>query len=260
VSLGHASGAYSSLPNTKKGLDPRVKLLLTLAAIVGISLLPEGRWVVYAAALLALVGVTVWAGLDPFHTLRRSYVALPFALAALSLPFTVPGDPLFHLPWVNWPISVQGLVRGASLVARSWLAVQAAILLTSTTQAESIFWSLRALRVPGILVEVVGFAYRYLSLLVDEARRMIRARAARSGSRPGLRPALAWQGRVAGSMAGSLFVRSLERSERVYDAMLSRGYDGQIHLAHAPHMRRRDWALLAIALATMAAVILGVGR
>jgi cobalt/nickel transport system permease protein len=242
------------------GFDPRAKLVLTLISIVGISLLPDGRWLVFAGAFIGLMAVAVLAGLGPLHTLRRSYVALPFVLAALSLPFTVPGDPLARLPVLGWALTAQGVTRAASLIARSWLAVQAAILLTSTTPPESIFWSLRALRAPAILVAVVGFAYRYLSLLLDEARRMLRARGARSARRPGRRPSLVWQGQVAGAMAGSLFVRSLERSERVYVAMLARGYNGRAHLAQAPHMRLRDWTLLALGLISLAAALLAMGR
>jgi len=241
------------------GFDPRAKLLLTLAAIVGISLLPDGGWLVFAGALIGLMAVAMLAGLGPLHALRRSYVALPFALAALSLPFTVPGDPLTRLPVLGWPLTAQGVTRAASLITRSWLAVQAAILLTSTTPPESIFWSLRALRAPAILVAVVGFAYRYLSLLLGEARRMLRARSARSARRPGHRPSWVWQGQVAGAMAGSLFVRSLERSERVYLAMLARGYDGRIHLGQAPHMRRRDWTLLVLGLLALSVGLLVIG-
>lgn len=243
---------------SEDGFDPRAKLVLTLAAIIGISLLPTGQWVAFGATLLGLIVVASIAGLGPLHTIRRSYVAIPFALAALTLPFTVAGDPLGRLPLVGWQVTAQGLIRAASLVARSWLAVQAAILLTSTTPAETIFWSLRALRVPAILVAVVGFAYRYLSLLVDEGRRMLRARWARSARRNSRRPGITWQGQVAGSMAGSLFVRSLERSERVFLAMLARGYDGRFHLAHAPQMHWRDWALLALAALGVTLLALGV--
>jgi cobalt/nickel transport system ATP-binding protein len=72
--------------------------------------------------------------------------------------------------------------------------------------------------------------WRYMGITVDEAGRMLRARTARSsilasaGSKTGGK--LAWRAKVTGGMAGSLLVRSIERSERVYAAMLSRGYDG----------------------------------
>jgi cobalt/nickel transport system permease protein len=150
-------------------------------------------------------------------------------------------------------------VRCVSLILRSWLAVQVAILLTGTTPTDWIFWSLRALRAPGILVAVVRFAYRYLALMADEARRMLRARAARSARLAG-RPSLAWQGTVTGAMAGSLFVRSLERSERVYAAMLARGYDGRIRMAASPQMQRRDWLMLALAAVGLTVLVMVIGR
>ena len=81
------------------------------------------------------------------------------------------------------------------------------------------------------------------------ARRLLRARESRSARLPG-RPgggSIPWRARVAGNMAGQLFLRSYERSDRVYNAMLARGYDGQF-LTLNPHvMRSGDWAIGLIA-------------
>ncbi len=235
-------------------IDPRARLVFILMLITTISLLPDGDWWLVALIWMTLTGLSAFAGLGPFHILRRSYIALPFALAALTLPFTTPGDAVASLPVVGWTLSLQGVIKGLSLLLRAWLAVQAALLLISTTPVESILWSMGALRVPGILVAVVGFANRYLALLLDEARRMIRARTARSAPVAGRHPAMLWQSRAAGAMAGSLFLRSLERSERVYAAMLARGYDGRIRIEQSPRMQTTDWLILlagACALAGM---------
>jgi cobalt/nickel transport system permease protein len=103
--------------------------------------------------------------------------------------------------------------------------------------------------------------YRYLFVLIDEAARLLRAREARSarlapGSGGG---SLAWRARIAGHMAGQLFLRSYERSDRVYSAMLARGYAGQF-LTLNPHvMRPRDWTALLLAVVTLLLVQL-VGR
>jgi cobalt/nickel transport system permease protein len=89
--------------------------------------------------------------------------------------------------------------------------------------------------------------YRYLFVLVDEVTRLLRARAARSAQLPGRKGGrtLAWRAGVAGGMAGQLFIRSLERSDRVYQAMLARGYQGTL-LTMNPHvMRPLDWAVLS---------------
>jgi cobalt/nickel transport system permease protein len=83
-------------------------------------------------------------------------------------------------------------------------------------------------------------------VLVDEVARLLRARSARSAQLPGRKGGgtLAWRAGVAGQMAGQLFIRSLERSDRVYQAMLARGYRGAL-LTMNPHvMRPLDWAVL----------------
>lgn len=228
------------------GLDPRVKVVLALCVILAVGLLPEGAWAGFGFVFLLLLSAAVLSKLGPFFTVRRSYIALPFMLAALAVPFTVPGPTLLELPLLGWKVSAPGLIRFFSVLLRSWLAVQFAILLTTTTRFPDLLWALGALGVPGPLVSTIGFMYRYLFVLADEANRMLRARSARSvGPREGVGPSVLWQGRVAGAMAGSLFLRALERSERIYGAMLARGYDGKMRSLQAFHMRGRDWGVLA---------------
>jgi cobalt/nickel transport system permease protein len=120
-----------------------------------------------------------------------------------------------------------------------------AILLTATTPFPDVLHALGHLRVPSVLVAIVAFMYRYLFVLTDEAQRLMRARAARSARPPGGGGGgtLRWRAQVTGSMAGQFFVRSYDRSERVYQAMLARGYSGR-PLTSRPHaLRRSDWAI-----------------
>lgn len=89
----------------------------------------------------------------------------------------------------------------------------------------------RQLGMPKILVAIFSLMWRYLSLLIDEAVCLMRARNSRSGisdrnKRTG--GTLGWRAQVTGKMAGNLMLRSLERSERVYAAMASRGYNGEV--------------------------------
>jgi cobalt/nickel transport system permease protein len=98
---------------------------------------------------------------------------------------------------------------------------------------------MRSIGAPQLLVAMFGLMWRYLFVMVDEAIRLTRARSARSGQaelgtyKPG--GAIGWRARVTGGMAGNLLVRAFERSERIYSAMLARGYDGETRsLALAP--------------------------
>ena len=108
--------------------------------------------------------------------MRRSYIALPFVLAAAALPFTVPGPELLRVPGLGWAVSEPGVERFATIVVRTWMAVQAALLPTATTAFPDLLWGLSALRLPAILVALLGLMYRYLFLAGDEALRMLRAR------------------------------------------------------------------------------------
>jgi cobalt/nickel transport system permease protein len=236
-------------------LDPRVKLAGTVLFILAASLLPAGAWAPFALLFAGTLVVAAASGLGSGFALKRSFVVLPFALAAIALPFTVPGRPLGHLGPLT--ASVEGTVRFASVLLRSWLSVQMAILMTYTTVFHDLLWAMRALRLPAALVSIVGFMYRYLFVLADEGLRLMRARAARSAVGDG--PAggsLAWRGRMAGGMVGNLTLRAFERSERIHDAMLARGFQGEIRRLDAPVMAARDRYALAGWLSFLAMVAL----
>jgi len=238
-------------------LDPRVKTVAALLMILVTSLTPAGAWPAFGLLLLSLTSISLVARLGPVFAMKRAFIAFPFALAALPILFTTPGAALLQLPIVDWPITAAGLVRFGSLLLRMWLAVQAGILLTAATPFADLTWALGELRMPRPLVAIIAFMYRYLFVLADEGLRLLRARSARSASQPGSRrPSIAWQGRVAGGMVGSLLLRALERSERVYSAMLARGYDGQVRLLRRFSMSTLDWAALAAGGAAAGLVLL----
>jgi cobalt/nickel transport system permease protein len=233
--------------------DPRVKVVVALVLIGGIALTPNHAWPAYPALWTLTGGVAALAGLNVGHLARRGGVALPFALAALPLLFTVPGDTF--VPVAGIPISQPGLARFVAILLKSWLSVQVALVLAMTTPFADLLWALGSLRVPGTLIAILSFMYRYLFTLREEAERLNRARAARSAS-SGKHPSggsMIWRAKVAGGMVGNLFLRSYERSERVYAAMLARGYHGQMRILTPPALAWQAWALGAIPL-----VILGL--
>ncbi len=254
---------YEARDSLLHRLDPRVKVVMTLLFILSNVLLPDGAWPAYLAAWLFLLLAVSLARLSPLFVLRRSLLALPFVLAAVSVLFTVPGET--RLSWqigtLSLTVSDQGLIRFGSILVRSWLSVQMAILLTATTQFPDLMHALRHLKVPALLVAIIAFMYRYLSVLVDEARRLLRAREARSAQGPQgtAGRSLRWRAQVAGGMVGQLFLRSMERSDRVYGAMVARGYRGQL-LTTNPHvMARHDWFVAAGALLLLLTIQL-IGR
>ena len=228
-------------------LDARVKLGAALSFILIVSLLNPlriGSWFALPLLFFSTLFISSAAGLGTGYALRRSYLALPFVLGALALPFTVHGTPLAEV--AGWVISREGTIRLLGIFAKSWVSVQIAILLSVVTPFPDMLWALRALRVPKPLVSIVSFMYRYLFVLMDEALRLRRARAARcaqGGQRAGR--SLLWRGRVAGGLVGNLMLRSFERSERIYNAMLARGFTGELKTFGRPAVGGEDFYLLA---------------
>ncbi len=243
-------------------LDPRIKLLLTVFFILTNTLLPVGAWPIYILLFALMLSVELLSNLGLGYVLKRSSLALPFVLAALPLILTVPGESLFSFPIGPWNIyaSYPGLVRFASIAIKSWLSMQAAIVLAASTSFPDLLVAMRALRVPQLLVSIFGLMWRYMFVLVDEVTRLMRARASRSGQSdlPGARPgrSISWRARVTGGMAGSLFLRAFERSDRIYMAMVSRGYDGEVHSLPLPDIQPAHWVVLVSSLGLLG-VLLG---
>lgn len=234
--------------------DARLKLILALAAIVGITLLPSGSFPAFALVWVVTILTSVAARLGPWRPVRGSWVVLPFAVVALPLLFTRPGEPLLAMDLgpLGLTATREGLRDALSIVAKSWLSVQVALLLAYTTPFPSLVEALRALRLPAIMVSVISFMYRYLAVIGDEAGRMNRARASRSAAGSGRGGRITWRARVTGAMVGSLFIRSYERSERVYSAMLARGFDGTVREAALARPRTADLVAFAVALVAIA--------
>jgi cobalt/nickel transport system permease protein len=233
-------------------LDPRVKVVVTVAFILSNALLPDGAWMAFGLAWFFLLFANVFSQLGGLFTFKRSLIALPFALVAVTVLFSIPGNPLTTFHFIFWDLTITdaGLLRFVSILIRSWLSVQMAILLVGTTRFPDIVHALEHLRVPSILTTIIAFLYRYLFVLVDEVFRLLRAREARSAAVTGVRAggSVAWRAGVAGNMAGQLFLRSYERSDRVYNAMLARGYTGHLQTINPHELHRVDYVVMILGI------------
>lgn len=233
-------------------LDARVKLVLSFSLILGIVLIPERAWPAYPLLWMLIAALAAVERVSLARLARLGSLALPFAFAASTLLFTLPGDSLLSLGPLT--ITDAGLSRFTSILLKSWLSAQAALFLSLSTPFPDLLWALDSVHVPGTLVAIISFMVRYLSTLQDETQRLMRARSARSGQLAVGRSSggnLIWRARVAGWMVGSLFLRSMERSERIYAAMLARGYTGQMKKLSSPPLTLRAVVLGALPLAAL---------
>lgn len=241
-------------------LDARVKLLLSLALIITINLVKPGLWIIYAILALFTFSALNFSKIDWKSLFLRSLLAIPFIFAALPLLFTIPGEPIFskQLFGLNFTVSYAGLDRFLSILIKSWLSVIVSIALIMTTQFSDILYAMRWLHLPRLLVVLIGLMWRYLFVLSEEVRRLINARESRSGSIFGRKSGggLLWRSKVSGNMVGNLFLRSIDRSDRVYNAMVSRGFDGEIRLMKQGSLGRQELFLLVAGLFFLLSILL----
>lgn len=238
--------------------DARIKLVVTVAAAFAVTLVPEGSWPVFGA-FAAVVGVFITLSrLPPGFFVRRVGLALPFIAAALPLVFTRPGVTLLTVPFMGWTASSEGFVAVASILLKSTLAILMATVLVGTTRPNDLLRALDRLRIPRLLASTIMLMYRYLFVIAAEGQRMLRARDSRSARLHGYRSgrSAGWRAGILGRMVGSLFLRSFERSERVYLAMAARGYDGSIRTVRPERsMDVCDWATLLAAVCAFAGIV-----
>ncbi len=217
------------------GLDSIIKTMSLLGLLIFIALIPFGAWAYYLLTGFLLLSGYLLAELPLMEVVKRSlFIELPFLLILVPLLFSRQSDTLVQFELLNRKlnISAAGAERFLNVLVKSWFSVLASILYASVTHFQEFTSAMRVLGIPGPIVVIWSFMWRYLVLLVNEAQRMLRARSVRSGRAIG-QPvkaggSLAWRASVTGQMAGSMFLRSMERGERVYQAMVSRGYDGEI--------------------------------
>ncbi len=229
---------YSGLLSPVHALDARVKLLATLAFVFLVVLTPDG-WFLSFGAYALLVWAVIFASRVPKgYILRRSLTIFPFALTvSVFVPFITPGPVLWSFDWgpLAGQVTTTGLDRFASLSLKALVSFFATIALVATTPFGELMKAAGKLGLPSRMVVVLSFMYRYLFLIIDETSHMLLARTLRGG---GGRALL----RASGGIVGALLVRSFEHADRLYFAMLLRGYDGKPVSLRPSHLTSRDIA------------------
>lgn len=244
----HALSLHS--PTRLHAFPAHLKIVAAMLYVIAVVLTPrEAVWALGLQALL-LLGVVLVSRVPLRHLAPRLLVEVPFVLFAVLMPFVATGPRVDVGPL---SLSEAGLWGGWNLLVKGTLGVGASLVLAATTTPSDVVAGLARLRLPAQLVLILGFMVRYTEVISGQLQAMRVARESRGFSGRGLRawPALA-------STAGSLFVRSYERGERVHLAMLARGFDGRTHVERTP-VAGSTWAV-AMLLPVGAMIVLAAAR
>lgn len=224
-------------------LDPRAKVVATLAFVVVVVSFPKYEVLSLLPFFLFPILIGALGDIPGLFIAKKVAAVSPFAV------FVGIFNPVFDSSTVAIAPGVSisaGWVSFASILVKFALTISAALLLIATTSFPGICRGLRRLGLPALFVSQLLFLYRYLFVLMEEAMRVVRARDMRSfGSRgTGMR--------VLVRIVGTLFLRTVERADRIYGAMLARGFRGEIPSMRREAMRAADAFFLLAAFSYFA--------
>lgn len=207
-------------------IDARVKLLATLLYVVIVVSFPKYAISSLIPFLLFPIVFMTLGEIPVSYVAKRILIVSPFIFFVAIFNPILDRNIAFELYGI--PISY-GFLSFFSILIKFALTVSSIIILVATTSFAGLCFAMRYFKVPEIFVNQLLFLYRYIFVLSEEAMRMIRARDMRSFGKKGT------EIRFFVKLVGNLLIRSLNRAERIYYAMLSRGFNGSM-----PYRKRRN--------------------
>lgn len=261
------SESFSRRNGLLQSLDPRVKLISILAIIFATSLIGNLRVLIFVYSLTLLFSYL--SKIDVWFFIKRVWLFIPIFAGIIAIPmiFNIffPGDLLIqiaylgpgaHLGPFSLPESIfvtrQGVNAAVVFTMRVATSVSAVVLLFLTTPQQILFKSLRTVGVPKLYVLTMEMAYRYIFLLTDMVREMYVAKKARTIKARGMFEEQKW----VGGRIGYTLIRSLDMSEKVHMAMMSRGYSGDVKIMQEFKMNNRDYIAGTLAISMSVALVL----
>jgi cobalt/nickel transport system permease protein len=217
-------------------LDARVKVIATMLFLFTVISFPKYEVVALVPFFLFPVLLATVGEIPVRFILKKVLLVSPFAILIGVFNPLLDSATIAVISGIT--ISA-GVISFLSILLKFALTVSAALLLIATTSFPGVCHALRRLGLPSLFVSQLLFLYRYLFVLMEEAMRITRARDMRSvGSRgAGIK--------VFVRLIGTLFIRTVDRAERIYSAMLSRGFQGDIPTLKRVGIKTADLAYLA---------------
>ena len=222
-------------------LHPLAKLLSALIFIICVvsfgryDFLRLALYMFYPFAMMSL------AELPYKLLLPRVLIALPFCVFAGISNVIFDNAVAFAIGGIQVSF---GAVSLATILIKMYLSVMAALLLISTTPFAELASQLRRLHVPAIIVMVIEMTFRYIGVLLEEVFTMTTAYKLRAGTKKAI------DIKHMGAFVGQLLLRGFDKAERVYAAMLCRGYSLNHMQPPRRRLRRADTFVMAAIIAS----------
>ncbi|MEM3162405.1 MAG: cobalt ECF transporter T component CbiQ [Candidatus Bathyarchaeia archaeon] len=208
-------------------VDARLKIVCTVAVIF--SILALSHWHTALAVFVACISIALCCKVPLKHYFKS--LIYPFyiiAVVSIIQPFTYGSTAIARTPIFSLPIFVEGVWFGMLIFSRCLAAGGVLVLIIQTTPIIEVIGALEWFHVPSVLLDTALLMFRYIFVISEEAEIIHRAQQ----SRCGYSKSVGYLGKLRnyGTLFGMLLVRSYERAVTVGNAMVSRGYSGEMKL------------------------------
>ena len=213
--MGHVhlfKEAHHTMKPWSRSWEPRCKIVACVLFVFAVIALDT--WWLAAFALFFVLGAAALMGITLPFMLKRISLLLPF-LVFMSIPLILGG---------GMPPTPDRYTFAALIAMKAMAGMTAMIVLSTSQPVEELLEGMAHLKIPPPIITVIFLAFRYGHLLIRELNTTRKALASRLFYGGLSLNAL----RVYGELCGSMFIKSLLRSETVYRAMLSRCFDGRL--------------------------------
>jgi cobalt/nickel transport system permease protein len=213
---------------------------MSAVAYSSVVALSRNFQVLFAVVIISFI-LVLFAQLPAREILKRILAVNIFILLLwLVLPLTFHGPIAMKLGPL--PVYSAGITTAAQITLKSNAIVLALIALVTTMSFSTLGYSLNWLRVPDKVVHLLLMTYRYVFLIEQEYQRLIRAAQIR-----GFRPRTNLHTyKTYASIVGMLLVRATLRADRVYKAMLCRGFRRKFYCLYEFKTGGMDWIFAII--------------
>ena len=236
-------------------VDPRIKVGVFVAAVLVVGLARSLPVIVALYVLAALLGL--YSRLPASLLFKRILVGIPMFAGIVALPslFLIGGKSLIDIAQVgpvHLAITGNSLMSFVIFVSRVTASVTLAALLVVTTRWSDLLKAMRVFRVPEVFIVVLGMTYRYIFLFLKTLENLFLARASRTVGVSSEQERRRW----IGSSMGTLLGKSFKTSNDVYQAMVARGFTGDVRTITNFQIRDEDWLFIAVSAVILASALL----
>ncbi|MCE5193916.1 MAG: cobalt ECF transporter T component CbiQ [Nitrospiraceae bacterium] len=218
--LGHLD-ALSYQDTFVHRLDPRAKIITIIFFIFTVISFPKYEISGLIPLIFFPVTFFMFGDIPVLFIMKKVLIVSPFVILVGIFNPILDKREMYQIFGISLSA---GWVSFFSIILKFFLAITSALLLIATTSFPRVCYGLRKLGVPQIFISQMLFLYRYMFVLADETMKIIRGREMRTFEKNKINI------KAFAQMISIIFIRTLERAERIYKAMLARGFNGEINI------------------------------